>query len=67
MKRVCLDTFGLECGEVMGVFVEKGMKEVGIRVCLCIDLRGSGCVFRIYLICVFITILHFRQRAWVLH
>lgn len=68
MKRVCLDTFGQESGEVMGVFVGKGMKEgAGARVCLCIDLRGKGCMFRIFLSCVFITTLHFRQRAWVLH
>lgn len=50
------------------MFVENGTKEkVGVRVHLCIDLRGTGCVFRIYLICVFITTLHFRQRAWVPH
>lgn len=68
MKGVCLATFDQECEEVMGVFVEKQMKKrVGVRVCLCIDLRGTGCVFRIYLICVFITTLHIRQRAWVLH
>lgn len=64
-----MDTFGQEwSGEVMGGFVETEMKEeVSVGVCLCIDLRLKGCMFRIYLSCVFITTLHFRQRTGVLH
>lgn len=39
---MCLDTFGQECGKVMGVFVERGDEgeRVGVRVCSGIQVQN---------------------------
>lgn len=51
-----------------GMFLKKSMPVVvGVSLCLCVDFRVKGRMFRIYLSHEFTAALHFRQRAWVLH
>lgn len=62
--RECLESFGQESTEATPLFV-KGVGEVGegaTRVCLCIDSRGKGCMFRIYLSALCLLLLCISGR-----